>query len=84
MFALATTCVSTILKAVSPTSPPVTVIRSGAGRESIVPNEMLITQRVENFSLADTRVWHSTVVSVAYESDVDLVMNLLPTGRLGQ
>ncbi len=59
-----------------------TVIRSGAGRESIVPNEMLITQRVENFSLADPRVWHSTVVSVAYESDVDLVMRLLQEAAL--
>lgn len=59
-----------------------TVIRSGAGRESIVPNEMLITQRVENFSLADPRVWHSTIVSVAYDSDVDLVMNLLKEAAL--
>ena len=48
-----------------------------AGRESIVPNEMLITTRVENLSLADAQVWQSTVVSVAYDSDVDLVMRLL-------
>ena len=54
-----------------------TVIRSPGGRESIVPNEMLITQRVENLSLADPKVWRSTVVSVAYDSDVDLVMRLL-------
>jgi small-conductance mechanosensitive channel len=54
-----------------------TVIRSLTGRESIVPNELLITNRVENLSLADARVWQSTVVSVAYDSDVDLVMNLL-------
>ena len=33
-----------------------TVIRALNGRESIVPNEMLITQRVENSSLADPRV----------------------------
>ena len=59
-----------------------TLIRSGIGRESIVPNEMLITQRVENFSLADPRVWHSTVVSVAYGSDVDLVMRLLSEAAL--
>lgn len=59
-----------------------TVIRSGIGRESIVPNEMLITQRVENFSLADPRVWHSTVVSVAYDSDIDLVMRLLAQAAL--
>ena len=33
-----------------------TIIRALNGRESIVPNEMLITQRVENLSLADTSV----------------------------
>ena len=33
-----------------------TVIRALSGRESIVPNEMLITQRVENASLADRNV----------------------------
>lgn len=59
-----------------------TVIRSLTGRESIVPNEMLITQRVENLSLADNLVWQSTVVSVAYESDVTLVMRLLEEAAL--
>ena len=47
-----------------------TVIRSLNGRESLVPNEMLITQRVENSSLADQRVAISTVVQVAYGTDV--------------
>jgi small-conductance mechanosensitive channel len=59
-----------------------TVIRSITGRESIVPNELLITSRVENLSLADARVWQSTVVSVAYESDVELVMQLLKQAAL--
>jgi small-conductance mechanosensitive channel len=54
-----------------------TVIRSPTGRESIVPNELLITQRVENLSLTDPKVWQSTVVSVAYDSPVDQVMALL-------
>ena len=54
-----------------------TVIRSATGRESIVPNEMLITQRVENLSLTDPKVWQSTVVSVAYDSPVDEVIDLL-------
>ncbi len=61
-----------------------TVIRALNGRESIVPNEMMITQRVENSSLADTRVWLSTVVSVAYDSDVDLVRRLLEGAALAQ
>ncbi len=47
-----------------------TVIRSLGGRESILPNEMLITQRVENSSLADPRVALSTTVQVAYGTDV--------------
>jgi len=60
------------------------VIRALTGRESIVPNEMLITSRVENLSLADAQVWQSTVVSVAYDSDVNLVMRLLREAALNQ
>ncbi|MBA4256498.1 MAG: mechanosensitive ion channel protein [Polaromonas sp.] len=59
-----------------------TVIRSLTGRESIVPNEILMTTRVENLSLADTRVWLSTVVSVAYDSDVAQVQALLEEATL--
>lgn len=48
-----------------------TIIRAANGRESIVPNEMLITQRVENASLAqEPAVMTSTVVQVAYGTDV--------------
>ena len=50
-----------------------TVLRSISGRESIVPNELLITQRVENASLADTKILLTTVVQVAYGSDLDAV-----------
>ena len=60
------------------------VIRSLTGRESIVPNELLITSRVENLSLADALVWQSTVVLVAYDSDVTLVMRLLEEAALNQ
>lgn len=61
-----------------------TVIRSLSGRESIVPNEMLITNRVENLSLADPKVWQSTNVAVGYDSDVDLVTRLLLQAAAGQ
>jgi small-conductance mechanosensitive channel len=54
-----------------------TVVRSQAGRESIVPNEMLITNRVENLSLVDSKVNQTTVVTVGYDSDVELVSRLL-------
>ena len=59
-----------------------TVIRSSVGSESIVPNEMMTNNRVENLSLADLRVWRSTVISVGYDSDVDLVMRLLGEAAL--
>jgi small-conductance mechanosensitive channel len=48
-----------------------TVIRALNGRESIVPNEMMITQRIENSSLADPKVALNTVVQVAYGTDLD-------------
>jgi len=51
-----------------------TVIRALNGREAIVPNEMMITQRVENSSLADPRVLMSTLVQVDYGTDLDALM----------
>ena len=54
-----------------------TVVRSISGREAIVPNEMLITQRVENASLTDPRVLLSTVVQVAYGTDVRALQTML-------
>jgi small-conductance mechanosensitive channel len=51
-----------------------TVIRALNGREAIVPNEMMITQRVENSSLADPRVLLSTTVQVAYGTDLEALM----------
>ena len=47
-----------------------TVIRALNGREAIVPNETLITTRVENASLADPRLLVTTAVQVAYGTDV--------------
>jgi small-conductance mechanosensitive channel len=54
-----------------------TVIRSLGGREAIVPNEQLITTRVENLSLADPRLAVQTAVQVAYGSDVRRLQPLL-------
>jgi small-conductance mechanosensitive channel len=51
-----------------------TVIRALNGRESIVPNEMMITQRVENSSLADPKVLMTTTVQVAYGTDLEALM----------
>ncbi len=51
-----------------------TKIRALNGRESIVPNEMMITQRIENLSLADSNMLLNTVVQVAYGTDVERLM----------
>jgi len=59
-----------------------TVIRAINGREALVPNEMMITQRVENSSLADPKVLVSTVVQVAYGTDLDRLMPLMVTEAL--
>ena len=56
-----------------------TVIRSLGGREAIVPNETLITSRVENASLADPRVLVQTAVQVAYGTDVRALQPKLET-----
>jgi small-conductance mechanosensitive channel len=54
-----------------------TLIRSLTGRESIVPNEKLITERIENLSLADPRILLTCDVAVGYDSDTDLVEKIL-------
>jgi small-conductance mechanosensitive channel len=60
-----------------------TLIRSLSGRESIVPNEKLITERIENLSLADPRILLGTDVAVAYGSDVDVVQRILVEAAKG-
>ena len=54
-----------------------TVVRSSGGTESIVPNEMLISSRIENLSYTDPNVWMSTAVSVGYATDLDQALPLL-------
>lgn len=54
-----------------------TLIRAGNGREAIVPNESLITGRVENLSLADRKFGLSTTIVVGYDSDVAQVQAIL-------
>jgi small-conductance mechanosensitive channel len=61
-----------------------TVVHSQTGRESIVPNEMLVSSRVENLSLADSVVYQSTKVQVGYDSDVAQVIALLTQAALAQ
>ncbi len=61
-----------------------TVVRAPSGRESIVPNEMLVSTRVENLSLADAVVAQSTQVQVAYASDTQEVIEALMAAASAQ
>jgi small-conductance mechanosensitive channel len=61
-----------------------TVVRAPTGRESIVPNEVFISNRVENLSLVDLRSQQTTIISVGYDSDVTLVMKLLSDAALAE
>lgn len=54
-----------------------TLIRASNGRESVVPNEMLLTERVESLSLADTLILLQNTVIVTYASDPEQVQLLL-------
>ena len=61
-----------------------TVVRGPTGRESIVPNEMLLSTRVENLSLADAVVAQSTQVLVAFDSNAEVVVDLLLQAAMAQ
>jgi small-conductance mechanosensitive channel len=61
-----------------------TVVRAITGREAIVPNEMLLINRVENLSLADTKVVQTSRIQVVYETDIDLAMQVLQTAAQAQ
>ncbi len=54
-----------------------TVIRSVSGREAIVPNDKLITERVENLTYADPKLQLISNITVGYDSDVAQVITLL-------
>jgi small-conductance mechanosensitive channel len=54
-----------------------TLIRASNGRESVVPNEMLLTERVESLSLADTKILLQNTVTVSYAANPEQVQLVL-------
>jgi small-conductance mechanosensitive channel len=60
-----------------------TLIRALNGRQIVVPNELFITQRVENLSPGNP-VWLSLKVAVGYDSDPAQVMRILVDAALEQ
>lgn len=54
-----------------------TVLRAGDGVEAVIPNEMLVSGPVQNYSLTDRLTRLATPITVGYETDIDLVLALL-------
>ena len=61
-----------------------TVVRAANGRESVVPNEMFIVNRVENLSLESRSVSFSTKLQIDYASDVEQARALMIEAALAQ
>ena len=60
-----------------------TAVRTRDGVEYLIPNEELITQRVENWSHSDTVVRLYIPVAISYRSDVRLAMDLCRAAPAG-
>lgn len=60
-----------------------TLLRQANGREAVVPNEVLITQRVENLSRSNQAFQVQTLVIVGYDSDVAQVQQILCQAAAG-
>jgi len=59
-----------------------TLVRASNGSESVVPNELLLTQRVENLSLESRHLLQTCTYWVGLESDVSRVQALLVQAAL--
>ncbi len=60
-----------------------TLVRASNGSESVVPNELLLTQRVENLSLESRHLLQSCTFWVELDSEVAQVQSLLVQAALG-
>ncbi|MFZ6648423.1 mechanosensitive ion channel family protein [Undibacterium sp. TJN25] len=54
-----------------------TVLKGLDGGESVIPNEMLVSNPVQNYSLSDRSVWVSTDLVVAYNTDIEALLPVL-------
>lgn len=54
-----------------------TIVRSMDGVETVVPNEMLVSGPVQNYSLTDRMLRLVTRITVAYQTDIEAALRLL-------
>ena len=60
-----------------------TVLQGLDGVESVVPNDILISNSVQNYSLSNSTVYLSTTVTVGYQTDLEKVLHLLEEAAAG-
>ncbi len=54
-----------------------TILQGGDGIETVLPNEMLISGPVQNQSLSNSVIQVASLMTLSYESDLDVVIPLL-------
>ncbi len=57
-------------------------VRTRSGTETLIPNEILISNPVTNWSFSDKRVRRSVAIGVAYSTDLEKAMELVIDGAL--
>lgn len=60
-----------------------TILRSGDGSETVMPNDMLVSAPVQNFTLTDRTIQSKVHVTVDYRTDIELALRLLEEATLG-
>ncbi len=48
-----------------------TILRAGDGSEAVIPNEMMVSSPVQNFSLSDRQVRLTSQLLIGYATDID-------------
>lgn len=54
-----------------------TIVRSMTGVETVIPNELLVSTPVQNYSLSDRDLRIATQVCVSYQTDLEIILKLL-------
>jgi small-conductance mechanosensitive channel len=60
-----------------------TVLQGLDGVESVVPNDVLISNSIQNYSLSNSQLYLSTAVTVGFQTDVEAVLPLLVQAAAG-
>lgn len=60
-----------------------TIVRGMDGIETVVPNEILLSSMVQNYSLTDRSLRVGTRVTISYQSDIEKVLRLLEEAAAG-